>query len=67
MSIFKIGMIVLMLPLRPLTEGNWLVLGAIIAIIILIIYLAYSYVFKQKAKAQKQLKEKQNEADQTRD
>lgn len=67
MSIFKIGMIVLMLPLRPLTQGNWLVLGAIIAIIVLIIYLAYSYVFKQKAKAQKEMKEKRNEANQTRD
>ena len=66
MSVFKMGNILLMLPLRPLTEANWFTLVAIIAIIVFIIYLAYSYVFKQKAKTQDQMKEDQNETDKTR-
>lgn len=78
MSQFQLEIIALMLPLPPLTEGNWFVLGAIILIILFIIYLAYSYVFRQKVEAQQQIKEQQqikgqhqtkeeqNEEDQTR-
>ena len=65
MDLIKIGTIALMLPPRPLTQSNWLVVGTIIAIIILIIYLAYSYVFKQKAKVQ-QVKEDKDETNKAR-
>ncbi len=73
MSVFKIEPLLLMLPLRPLTEANWSTLVAIIAVAVLIVYLAYSYVFKEKAKEQQGLtdsrhieeqdmKEEENEA-----
>lgn len=66
MGLFKIGAIALMLPFRPLTQSNWLVVGAIIAIILFIIYLAYSYVFKEKAKVQQQIKEDKDETNKAR-
>lgn len=66
MDLLKIGTIALMLPPRPLTQSNWLVVGTIIAIIIFIIYLAYSYVFKQKARVQQQMKEDKDETNKAR-